>query len=80
MALTRAARALSLSAPVGLLAIGARRASMALTLLTRASWLEALLIRLAITLGVGGIQGDTVLDVLGHLGAGSCVEGMALLP
>ena len=53
---------------------------MASTLLTRASWLEALWMRLAITLGAGGVQGNTVLDEAERLGAGNCLEGFALLP
>ena len=36
--------------------------------------------RLAITLGVGGVQGITVLDEAERLGAGNCLEGFALLP
>ena len=32
------------------------------------------------TLGVGGVQGTTVLAASGRLGAGSCLEAMALLP
>ena len=80
LALTLAAGALSLSAPDGLPTFGARRDPMASTLMTRESWLEALRMRLAITLGVGGVQGTTVLDEAGRLCVGNCLEGLALLP
>ena len=80
LALTLAARALSLSAPDGLPTLGVRQAPIASTLLTSESWLETLLMRLAITLGVGGVQGTTVLVAVGRLGAGTCLEGFALLP
>ena len=79
LALILAARALSLSAPDGLPTLGARQAPKASTLLTREPWL-ALRMQLAITLGVGGVQGTTVLVAVGRLGAGNCLEDFALLP
>ena len=74
LALALEARALSLSAPDGLAMLGARQTPIASVLLTRKSWLEALRMRLAITLGVGGFQGTTVRVAVGRLGAGSCLE------
>ena len=71
LALTRDAKAPSLSAAEGLQRGGARLAPISSTLLMRALSLAALCKRLACTLGVGGRQGRTAAEAAGP----TCMRG-----
>ena len=81
-ALTRSAKALSLSAAGCLPGRGARRAPISSTRLIRALSLAALLSLLACTCGVGGRQGWTTAVAVGTLGAcsGARARGGGQLP